>query len=132
MNRKTSFFKSQKLFASIAPFSHIASFDGIGFISGIVGQVPETGQLIAKDFDSQCDQTFKNLATLLNEKNLSTSDVIKLTCYFSSLSYFEQANTIQQKYFTETNPARVCLAVKELPLDALFQLEAIVVFDLEK
>jgi len=131
MNHKPRFFKSKKLFASISPFSHLASFNGIGFISGIVGQLPESGELISKAFEDQCEQTFKNLTTLLNEQHLDTSHVLKLTCYFTSLSYFDQLNKIQKAHFKETNPARICLAVKELPLGALFQIEAVILFDVK-
>ena len=51
-------------------------------------------------------------------------DVIKVNVYLADMSYFDAFNEVYAKYFT-SKPARTCVAVKELPLGLLCELEAI-------
>lgn len=63
-------FFSKLLFQSKAPFSHVVKHDGLAFISGIVGQQRDTGELVSQQFEEQCEAAFINLKTLLEELGL--------------------------------------------------------------
>jgi len=45
----------------------------------------------------------------------------------ADISDFNKVNKIYGKYFKEDPPARACFAVKELPLSALVEIEAVAV-----
>ena len=52
-------------------------------------------------------------------------DVVKTTCYLTEMENFAVVNEIYAEYFVENYPARSCVSVKELPKQALFELEVI-------
>jgi len=54
---------SAKLFASPAPFSHVAvSRTGLAFFSGLIGQRRDTGELVSAELPPQAEAMFDNLA----------------------------------------------------------------------
>ena len=50
--------------------------------------------------------------------------VIKTTCFLADMADFAAFNQIYAEYFV-SNPARSCVAVKELPKGVLCEIEAI-------
>ena len=58
---------------------------------------------------------------------LTTANVVKTTVFIADMNDFPKVNEVYKKYFCEPFPARSCVAVKELPLNGLVEIEAIVV-----
>ena len=51
---------------------------------------------------------------------------IKTTVFLTSMSDFAECNAVYAKYFAaDCLPARSCVAVKELPMGAIFEVEAV-------
>lgn len=50
--------------------------------------------------------------------------VVKTTCFLTDISDFAAFNAVYAKYFV-SNPARSCIAVKDIPKGALCEIEAI-------
>ena len=61
---------------------------------------------------------------MLESIGLDFSDVAKTTCYLTDMSNASAFNEVYKKYFT-SKPARVCVAVKELPGGVLCEIECI-------
>lgn len=116
---------SKELFQSKAPFSHIVKYDGFAFISGIIGQRRDTGDLVSSRFEEQCEAAFSNLETLLEEVDLTKERLLRLTIYVTSFENFEILNQIERKYLGAPFPSRSCIGVASLPLGAIIQLDAI-------
>ena len=100
--------------------------DGAIYTSGQLGLVPDTGALAEDGIQGQSEQAIKNLAAVLEAGGSALTNVVKTTCFLSDLKDFAAFNEIYAKYFPQC-PARSCFAVKELPKDALIEIEAIAV-----
>jgi 2-iminobutanoate/2-iminopropanoate deaminase len=69
----------------------------------------------------------KNLTAILESAGLQLSDVVKTTVFLTTMSDFRGMNEVYAKHFSEPYPARSTVAVKELPLGALVEIEALAV-----
>lgn len=54
-------------------------------------------------------------------------NVVKTTVFLTSMADFKEVNEAYAAVFDTDCPARSCVAVKELPLNGLVEIEAIVV-----
>ncbi len=60
-----------QLYQSAAPFSHHVEHGNIGYTAGIIGQRPDTGELVSDDVSRQRDAMLSNLQILLDEQGLT-------------------------------------------------------------
>lgn len=117
---------SKSLFASTAPFSHVAVSDtGLTFISGLIGQTRDTGALVSRELRPQATAMFENLTILLSECGLTTADLLRVTIYLTSYDDFADINEIYREFVPSPYPARVTIQVAGLPLGARIQLDAV-------
>lgn len=81
--------------------------------------------MAAEDVEGQTEQVMKNLGAVLEASGSSYGKVVKSTVLLVSMNDFQAVNAIYGRYFTEQPPARACFAVKELPLGAKVEIEAV-------
>jgi 2-iminobutanoate/2-iminopropanoate deaminase len=74
--------------------------------------------------EEQTEQVIRNLRAVLEAGGSSLSGVIKTTCFLADMNDFSAFNTVYAKYFTG-KPARSTVAVRQLPKNALVEIEAI-------
>ena len=113
--------------AAIGPYSQAIEANGILYISGQTGIIPETGKLIEGGITAQCEQLMKNIGAILKEAGYQFSDVVKSTCLLSDIADFKAMNEVYGRYYTENKPARATFAVKDLPMGALIEIETIAI-----
>jgi len=113
--------------AAIGPYSQAVEANGMLFISGQVPIDPGTGKLVEGGITEQTEQVMKNIGAILKEAGYNFSDVIKSTCLLSDMGNFKAMNEVYGKYYPENPPARAALAVKELPLGVMIEIETIAV-----
>lgn len=109
---------------AIGPYSQAIEAGNLIFVSGQLPVDPATGK-VADDIASQTEQSLKNLKAILEEAGYSLDNVVKCTCYLSSMENFKPMNEVYARYFTKDFPARAAFAVKQLPMDVLVEIEAI-------
>jgi len=95
------------------------------YISGKIGIDPATGSLPSEGFEAEADQVMKNLGTALRNQGLDYSDLVSVTIYLKSMAQYSTANAIYSNYFKGEFPARVCIAVLDLPLNASIEIAGI-------
>lgn len=117
---------SPRRYQSSAPFSHFVRLGNTGYAAGIIGQRPEDGVLPSPDAGDQCAAMSTNLETLLNELELSLSDVLRTTIYLTDYQDFDAINTVYASRMREPFPARTTIQVAALPLGAKVQIDAVV------
>ena len=78
----------------------------------------------ATDIVGQTEQACKNVGALLAAKGLDYTNVVKTTCFLADIADFKAFNEVYAKYFTG-KPARSCVAVKDLPMGVLCEIEVI-------
>ena len=113
--------------AAIGPYSQAVEAGNTLYISGQVALDPKTGKLVEGSIAEQTEQVFKNISAILEAARYSFSDVVKSTVFLVSMSDFKAMNEVYGKYYTEKQPARSTVAVKDLPVGALVEIETIAV-----
>jgi len=116
---------SKKAPAAIGPYSQAIETKNLLFISGQLPIDSKTGKFPSDDITEQTYMSLNNIKFILEEAELSFKNVIKTTCYLSNISDFAEMNKVYSEFFEEPYPARVALAVKNLPKGAKVEIEVI-------
>ena len=112
---------TEKAPEAIGPYSQAIEANGLIFLSGQLGLIPDTGAM-AHSLAAQTVQALENIISILKSANLTLKDVVKTTSNMEDFSLF---NEIYAQYFGDHKPARSCFAVARLPKDALVEIEVI-------
>lgn len=114
---------SNKAPKAIGPYSQAMEINNILYTSG---QIPLNidGDIVGDDITTQTEQVIKNIGYILEEAGTNFDNVIKTTCFLSDMANFDDFNKVYSKYFI-SNPARSCVAVKQLPKQVLVEIEVI-------
>jgi 2-iminobutanoate/2-iminopropanoate deaminase len=110
--------------AAIGPYSQGMISGSLVFTSGQIPLSPGTGEIVGTTITEQTEQVIKNLKALLEAAGSSLSKVIKTTCFLADMGDFAAFNEVYGKHFID-KPARSTVAVKQLPKNALVEIEAI-------
>lgn len=115
---------TEKAPAAIGPYSQGMVLGNIVFTSGQIPVDPATGAFAGETIEAQAEQSCKNVAAVLEAAGSSLDKVVKTTCFLADMADFAAFNAVYEKYFV-SKPARSCVAVKQLPKNALCEIEAI-------
>ena len=110
--------------AAVGPYSQAKVIGGLLFASGQIPLNPATGTVVEGGIVEQTEQVCKNIEAVLTEAGSDYYEVIKTTCFLSDTADFKAFNEVYAKYFT-SKPARSCVAVKDLPLGVIVEVEII-------
>ncbi len=110
--------------AAIGPYSHAVKVGNLVFLSGQVGINPATGN-IEGDITAQTRQAIANIKAVLATVGCTLDNVVKTTVYLGEMHFFNAMNEVYASEFCEPYPARSAIAVKELPKQALVEIEVI-------
>ena len=110
--------------AAIGPYSQAVTAGNLIFTSGQIPLNPETGVLEGETITEQTHRVCKNLEAVLTAAGGSLKTAVKTVCFLNNMADFAAFNEVYAQYFTE-NPARSCVAVKELPKGSLVEVEVI-------
>ena len=118
---------------AIGPYTQGRTIIGsrLVFTAGQIGLDPKTMNLVSDDVVEQAKQALKNLQAVLIKGNSSMSQVLKATVFLVDMNDFAKVNEVYAGVFGEPFPARSCVAVKELPKGAKFEIEVIAYTDEE-
>lgn len=79
--------------------------NGMAYLSGQISQDTKTGEIIRGSVSEQTDIILTNIKTIVNEMGAEMDDVVKCTCFVSSMEeVFEEFDKTYRKYFSEENP----------------------------
>ncbi len=116
---------TEKAPAAIGPYSQAVKAGQTVYISGQLPLDPSTGEFASEDIQGQTEQSLKNIESILKEAGYTLNDVVKTTVLLSKIEDFTAMNEVYTRYFAENSPARAAFAVKDLPKNALVEIEAI-------
>lgn len=115
---------TKKAPAAIGPYSQAILAGDFLYTSGQLPVDPATGEFAGSDITSQAEQSMKNIGAILEEAGFQFTDAVKTLCFLSDMADFAAFNAVYDKYFTG-KPARSCVAVKQLPKNALCEVEVV-------
>lgn len=112
--------------AAIGPYSQAVVTGNMVYTSGQIPALPKNGEIVGEDIVTQAKQTCENVKAVLEAAGSDIRLVVKTTCYLTDMADFADFNHVYHKYFIH-NPARSCVAVKQLPRDVLCEIEAVAI-----
>lgn len=108
--------------AAVGPYSQVVKAGGLLFASGQIAIDPATGALVEGGIAEQAEQCCKNVEAILAEAGLTTDDVVRTMCFLADIGDFAAFNEVYAKHF-RNEPARSCVAAKDIPKGALCEIE---------
>ena len=111
---------------AVGPYSQATKVGNMVYLSGQLGLDPATGKLAEGGVAAQAKQALANIQALLKKIGATPEHVVKTTVFITDMANFAEVNTEYAKVFTKDFPARSCVAVAQLPLNGLVEIELIV------
>ncbi|MCC9063323.1 RidA family protein [Flavobacterium piscisymbiosum] len=95
---------------------------------------PKTGRLVTGGVKEQTRQCLKNIKAILNSIDVPFDDIVKINIFLQNLSDIEAVDEVYTTFFPDSAiaravayvPARTIVAVSDLSMHALVQIEAVV------
>lgn len=113
--------------AAIGPYSQANVTGDFVFTAGQLGLDPETGAFAPGGVQGQTRRALQNISGVLDAAGTDMSHVVKTTVFLADMADFKAMNEIYGEFFSEPYPARSTVAVKELPLGGLVEIDVIAV-----
>ena len=107
------------------PFSSAVRVGSVIYLSGQIGVLPGTRQLVDTGVVKQTQQTLENIKAVLAYAGSSMDRVFKCTVFLTKIADFEQMNGVYATYFPKDPPARSTVAGSGLALGARVEIECL-------
>jgi reactive intermediate/imine deaminase len=115
--------------AAVGPYSQAvqAPAGKVVFLSGQIGLVPATGEMVSDKFEDQVKQAFSNMEAVIEAAGGKLENIVKLNLFLTDLGQFGIVNALMAERLPQPYPARSTVGVSSLPKGAQFEVEAIIV-----
>jgi 2-iminobutanoate/2-iminopropanoate deaminase len=122
---KPQFLNSPRALQLDRPFSEAVRAGDFLFLSGQIGENPETGKLAEGGIEGEARQTLTNVKRTLESNGAALTDVVKCTVFLADIAEWPAFNTVYREFFHKPFPARSALAASGLAMNARVELECI-------
>lgn len=122
---KPQFLNSPRALQLDRPFSEAVRAGDFLFLSGQIGENPETGKLAEGGIEAEARQTLANVKRTLESNGAALTDVVKCTVFLADIAEWPAFNTVYREFFHKPFPARSALAASGLAMNARVELECI-------
>lgn len=114
---------------AVGPYSQaiVAKASNLVFVSGQIALDPLTMKIESTDVREQTKVVLRNLAFILQASGANPQAVVRTTVFLKSMGDYQAVNEEYERFFSEHQPARVCVEVARLPKDAMVEIDAIAV-----
>jgi reactive intermediate/imine deaminase len=118
------FISSAAAKAAGLPFSQAVRVGDVVYLSGALGNVPGTRDLVRGGMEAEARQTMENIGAVLKENGLGFDDVFKCLVMLTDMSRWADFNEVYLQYFKPDRlPARSAFGVNALALGAQVEVE---------
>ncbi len=111
--------------ARLPSFSHAVVAGDQVYISGSLGTVGGTTDLVPGGTGPETTQVIENIARILDGVGLGLADVVKVNVYLSDMSTFQEMNDAYLQVFEGSPPARITVGGVDLALGAAVEIDCI-------
>jgi len=109
------------------PFSTAVQVGEVLYLSGQVGTVPGTSELIEGGIAEETRQTLENITAVLEYAGSTMEHVFKCTVFLADIAEFQEMNAVYRTFFPQDPPARSTVAGSGLALGARVEIECMAV-----
>lgn len=115
---------TEKAPGAIGPYSQAIDCGPFIYASGQIPLNPATGEM-AEGITEQTRQSLANVKAILEAAGITMANVVKTTVFLADMNDFAAMNAVYAEAFEAPYPARSAVAVKQLPKNALVEIEVI-------
>lgn len=109
------------------PFSEAVRVGDMLYLSGQIGIVPGTTEIVPGGIGGETRQVLENIKAILERNGSSLGRVVKCTVFLADINEWPNMNEVYRTYFPKAPPARSAMAASGLALDARVEIECIAV-----
>ncbi len=107
-------------------YSQTVAFSHYNNLSAQLPIDPKSGKLVSGGVKEQAEQCFKNLKAIIESIDHVMSDVVRITVFVKNIKHVDAVDEVYKTFFLNYVPTRTVVAVADLPMDALVQIEALI------
>lgn len=111
---------------NIGPYSQTVAYSHYNNLSAQLPIDPKSGKLVAGGVKEQAEQCFKNIKAIVESIDHVMTDVVKITVYVKNIKDIDVVDEVYKTFFPTYVPTQTKVAVADLPMDALVQIDALV------
>ena len=108
------------------PFSSAVQVDNTLYLSGNLGNIPGTSNLVSGGIQAETRQTMDNIKTVAEQFGASMDTIVKCTVFLADMQEWGAMNEVYRTYFTHP-PARSAFGATALALGARVAIECIAI-----
>lgn len=105
------------------PFSEAVRVGNMLYLSGQVGNVPGTTQVVPGGIQAETRQIMENIKAVVERYGSSMDRIVKCTVMIDDIDEWPAMNEVYRTYFPGPKPARSALGADGLALDAAVEIE---------
>ena len=105
--------------------SQTVAFSHYNNLSAQLPVDPKTGAIVEGGVKEQAEQCFRNIAAIVASIDHDLNDVVRVTIFVKDIMDIDVVERAYKSFFTTYVPARTIVAVNDLPMGALVQVEAL-------
>jgi len=113
--------------AKARPYSHAVEAGGFIFVSGTGPVDVERNVFELEDVKKATAITLDNIRRILKTAGSDLDRVVKANVYLRDMADFSSMNEVYATYFPDRQPARTCIAAKQLPANIPVEIEVIAI-----
>ena len=105
--------------------SQTVAFSHYNNLSAQLPVDPKIGAIVEGGVKEQAEQCFRNIAAIVASIDHDLNDVVRVTIFVKDIMDIDVVERAYKSFFTTYVPARTIVAVNDLPMGALVQVEAL-------
>lgn len=110
---------------AIGPYSQAIAVGNLLFCSGQIALDPRSGEMVGETAAAQAEKVMENLEAVLVAAGSDFDHVVRTSIFLADMADFGVVNEVYGRYFPGHKPARATVAVKQLPKNALVEIDCI-------
>jgi 2-iminobutanoate/2-iminopropanoate deaminase len=111
------------------PFSEAVRVGNTIYLSGQIGVIPGTTELVPGGIAEETRQTMENIRAVLERHGSSLGRVVKCTIFLADIAEWPRMNEVYVTYFHDKKPARSAVAGSGLALGARVEIDCVAVVE---
>jgi 2-iminobutanoate/2-iminopropanoate deaminase len=111
---------------ALGPYSPGVQLGELVFVSGQGAVDPKTGKLAGDDVESQTEQVFENIRSILEAAGSGLHKIVRCGVFLADMRDFPKMNAVYERMLAGNRPARTTVQAGALPMEGLLvEIDAI-------